>query len=194
MSDSESDTDRALAERAAAGEEAAFAALISRHKAPLYRLLRRYCGDTDMALEATHEAFVAAWFALPRFDPSRPFGAWLRTIALNKGRDLARRARIRRRLFGSGPSSAREAEALADSALPAEARLIARERAATLERAIVALPSHLKGPLLLTAFEHRSQAETAAILGLTRKAVETRLRRARARLARVLDGMDDPTP
>ena len=40
-------------------------------------------------------AFIAAWTALPCYDPGRPFGAWLCNIAINKARDRSRRARVR---------------------------------------------------------------------------------------------------
>ena len=67
-------SDNALAERAAAGDDQAFAVLVRRHKERLYRLLRRYTDDADEAYEAVHEAFIAAWGALKRYDPDRSFG------------------------------------------------------------------------------------------------------------------------
>ena len=50
---------------------------------------------------------------------------------------------------------------------------------------IADLPTRLKEVLLLRAVEGMSQAETAALLGITEKAVETRLARARAKLSNV---------
>jgi RNA polymerase sigma-70 factor (ECF subfamily) len=55
-----------------------------------------------------------------------------------------------------------------------------------LDVAIAALPVQLKEPLLLTAFEGMSQQETADALGLTVKAIETRVYRARKLLAEAL--------
>jgi RNA polymerase sigma-70 factor (ECF subfamily) len=48
--------------------------------------------------------------------------------------------------------------------------------------AIAALPASLKEPLILHTVEGLSQAETAQVLGISEKAVETRVYRARARL------------
>jgi RNA polymerase sigma-70 factor (ECF subfamily) len=45
----------------------------------------------------------------------------------------------------------------------------------------------LREVLTLRTIEELSQAETAAILGVSEKTVETRLYRARARLKKVLD-------
>jgi len=48
---------------------------------------------------------------------------------------------------------------------------------------IARLAPHLKAPLILTSLEGRSQAEAAGILGISIKAVETRVARARRRLS-----------
>jgi len=48
------------------------------------------------------------------------------------------------------------------------------------------LPDALKGPLLLATLEGRSHAEIASILGITPKAVETRVARARKTLTAAL--------
>ena len=175
--------DEDLARQAAAGDERAFAELVRRHKEGLYRLLRRYTGDPEDAYEAAHEAFIAAWSALPRYDPARPFGSWLRTIAINKARDRGRRALVRRLLFGAGSSDAGSALDAPDPAAPADEALVARQRTQTLDRAIAALPPQLKAPLLLTAFDGLSHQEAAAVLAVTPKTIETRVYRARKILA-----------
>jgi RNA polymerase sigma factor (sigma-70 family) len=185
-------SDNTLAGLAAAGDNRAFAVLVRRHKDPLYRLLRRYTADPDEAYEAVHEAFIAAWDALGRYDPGRPFGTWLRTIAINKARDRGRRLAVRRLIFGArGLDDARAARA-ADPAKPADRIVIEDEDAKRLDQAIGRLPSSLKAALLLTAFDGYSQIEAARILGVSAKSVETRVHRARKLLAEKLD--DDLRP
>lgn len=175
--------DAELALRAADGDDSAFSELVRRHKEPIYRLLRRYTGDADEAYEAAHEAFIAAWRALRRYDPERPFGAWLRAIAINKARDRGRRAQVRRRLFGTRGLEESAALTAADPGPGADEALAARQRAETLDRAIAALPPQLKAPLLLTAFDGLSQHEAGAVLGVSTKTIETRIYRARKLLA-----------
>ena len=68
----------------------------------------------------------------------------------------------------------------ADRTLAGETEL---ERTTT---AIAALPVALKQVLLLRTVEGCSEAETAEILGISQKAVETRLYRARTRLSEIL--------
>jgi len=81
------DEDGALARRAARGDERAFSTLMRRHKGALHAFARRHVGDSEAAHEVVQESFVAAWKALDRYDPTRPFGAWMRAIVLNKCRD-----------------------------------------------------------------------------------------------------------
>lgn len=179
--------DAELARRALAGDAAAYGQLMRRHKADLFRFARRYTGDPESALEVVQESFVAAWRALARYDGARPFGVWLRTIALNKCRDRARQGALRRALFGQADVDGQEAQTRPDGGRDPEAELLGRERLVELDRALAALPSGLKEPLILTAFEGLTQLEAGRILGLTAKAVEIRVYRARRRLAELLD-------
>ena len=177
-------SDGALALRAADGDGRAFEALVGRHKVALYRLARRYVGDADDADDIVQASFVSAWHALKRFDPARGFAPWLRTIALNKCRDHARRAMVRRLLMI--PVAASTVDFIADPQPGAEAELIAQEELAILNRAIVRLPRALKEPLLLTVFAGLSQAEAGRELGISAKAVETRVYRARRALTEAI--------
>jgi len=76
VTDDATPSDAELATRAAAGDQRAYGELVRRHKDGLLRILRRYAGSPDEAYEAAQEAFIAAWSALARYDPARPFSAW----------------------------------------------------------------------------------------------------------------------
>lgn len=179
-------TDPELARLAASGDDRAFAELVRRHQEPLFRLLRRYLGSADEAQEAAHEAFLAAWGALRRYDSERPFGAWLRAIAINKARDRGRRIAVRQLLFGETLQGQTAEPTWRDPAPLSDEALIERERLASLDRAIAQLPRNLKEPLLLTVFEGLSHKEAADALGLSAKSIEARVYRARKRLAEQL--------
>lgn len=186
MSADPAESDAALVRRARAGEERAYTLLMRRHKEALYRFARRYTGDSDEAYEIVQLTFISAWQALARFDTGRAFDTWLRAIALNKCRDKVRRAKVRGLFFG--PRAHRD-EAVADpaAALPGPEDMAAdRDELRAAERAIARLPDGLKAPLILTAIEGRSMAEAADILGMTPKAVENRIYRARKALADTL--------
>ncbi|MGA0608002.1 RNA polymerase sigma factor [Phenylobacterium sp. VNQ135] len=174
-------TDAELVRRTLAGDDHAFALLMRRHGGPLFLFVRRYVGARDVAQDILQESFVAAWSALERYDPARPLGTWLRTIALNKCRDRSRRLALRRVILGDPETE--EALRQPDPAPRSDEVLSERERLAALEAAIARLPEKLKIPLILTCLEGLSQAQAADQLGVSVKTVETRVYRARRRLA-----------
>jgi RNA polymerase sigma factor (sigma-70 family) len=187
VSDVAEESDADLAMRAARGDDVAFGLLMRRHKGPLYGFTRRYVGDSDAAVEVVQETFVSAWKAIGRYDRRRPFAVWLKAIALNKCRDRGRRQLVRRLAFGDKDAESPEAQRQADPAADAEANLLEAQRRAALSAAIARLPAKLKEPLLLTYFDDLSQQEAATVLGVTVKTVETRIYRARQKLAKVLE-------
>lgn len=173
--------DAALVRGALAGERQAQRALVERHREAVYRLARTASGDAEEAFDITQEAFIAAFGALARYDPARAFRGWIAAITLNKCRDRARRRAVRRWIGLPLPDNA--GEWVADEAPSPEAQAASRDELAATARAIAALPASLKDVLILRTIEGMSQQETAAALGISAKAAETRLYRARAKLA-----------
>jgi len=182
LTDTGGDSDAALVEHALAGDDAAFAQLMARHKQWAFRFVRRYVGNADDAYDVLQDTFFSAWLALARYQPHRPFDIWLRRIALNKCRDRARREAVRRVFTGfmGGDSDSID---LPDTSAGPEAQAAAGQELEQLERSLAALPRSLKEPLLLTALEGLSHQQAAEVLGLNAKAVEMRIYRARERLS-----------
>lgn len=183
-------SDQDLIAEALGGRNAAFSALMRRHKAWLYRFVRRYMRDPEESYDIVQESFVSAWSALARYDPDRPFEVWLRRIALNKCRDHARKEAVRRRLFRLKGASAEETEAMADTGRSADEKTGEQNALQRLEAAIAALPRTLREPLILTALEGLSHSEAGKVLKINAKAVEMRVYRARKLLAASLDPAD----
>lgn len=173
--------DAALVRGALAGDRQAERALVERHRAAVYRLARVATGDAEEAFDITQQAFMAAFTALARYDAALPFRSWISAIALNKCRDWARRRAVRRWLGLPMPEDA--ADWIAADAPSPETQAADRAELAAAARAIAALPAALKEVLILRTIEGLSQQETAAALGISAKAVETRLYRARQKLA-----------
>jgi len=180
--------DDALAARAARGNAQAFAALVTRHKAPLYSYVRRYVGSADDAYDLLQQTFLSAWLALGRYDVKLSLVAWLRAIARNKCRDHARKTKVMRLLMIDDWSV--PASRVADDRADPEETWIEEEGLRAIDEAIADLPHALKEPLLLTAFEGMSHIEAGRELGITAKAVETRISRARQKLASALNPSD----
>ena len=173
--------DADLAKVSLAGSDAAYAEIVRRYRTPIFRLVNGSVPDADEALDLTQETFVSAYRALRRYDPARPMRSWLSAIALNKCRDWARRRKVRQ-FFTFARDIDEAAERIADDRPDQAASAEDRQELARLRRAISALPTSLREPLVLHTIEGFSQNEAADILGISAKAVEARLRRARIQL------------
>lgn len=184
-------SDGELAALTLAGHQDAFAEIMRRHREPIYRLIRGYIGDPEEAVDLVQDCFTSAFKSLAQYDRARPFRAWLSRIAINKCRDWARRRAVRRILLGS--TSASQAAAIPDPAPGADEVARDRQELERLWRAVANLPRQLKEALVLRTIEGLSQSETAAVLHISEKAVETRLYRARRRLADLREA-DRPFP
>ena len=159
-------SDGELAALAVSGQERAHREFLARYRDFVYRLVRNTIRDGDEALDVTQETFVAAFAALKRYDPQRPFKLWIARIALNKCRDEA-------------------FDLASDSASP-ETETADRAELARVSEGVARLPAKLREALVLRAVEGITQADAAATLGVTEKTVETRLYRARMALTEML--------
>lgn len=173
-------SDGELAALALAGRQSAYGELMRRHREAVYRLVRGLTGDADAALDVTQQSFIVGFSALARYDRTRPFRFWIARIAINKCHDWARRRAVRRVISLVLPIEA--ADQVADEAVTADVLLSDRQDLQRAMTAIADLPAALKEALILRTIEGLSQAETAQVLGISEKAVETRVYRARARL------------
>ena len=183
MSSPEADAlDRADMARLAAGHDAALNILMERHATALFHFLGRMLGNEDDANDLAQETFVRVFANRARFRPEAKFSTWLFTIAANLARNQLR-ARRRRPNVSLDAESDATAQTLGDtlaSDQPAPGDgLLAGERAAAVRAAIGKLPEEMRETILLVEFEDKSVAETAAILEMPHKTVESRLHRAR---------------
>ena len=177
-------SDQDLAAFARAHREDAYRELLRRHKTGIYRLIVKQIGDADEAMDLTQESFVAGFSALDRYDGDRSFRTWIAHIALNKCRDWARRRRVR--AFFSRALPLESAHHVASDNPGPDAETTDKRELARVRGAIDLLPQNLREVLLLRGVDEVSQAETAMILQVSEKTVETRLYRARSRLRELL--------
>lgn len=86
-----------LARRAQAGCSGSFESLVRHFQVPLLHFLRRQAKDTDDAEDLVQETFLRCHQAIHRYDPKRPFGTWLFTIAYRLAVVHQRARNVRRR-------------------------------------------------------------------------------------------------
>ena len=179
-------SDGELAGLAMAGGQAAYGEIMRRHREPLLRLIRAHIGSSDEAVDVLQDCFVAAFASLGQLDLTRPMRPWLARVAINKARDWRRRRMVRQFFSMALPLSSGVADSIADDAPGADAILIGRASLNATMAAIASLPANLKEPLILSALDGWPQAAIGELLGISEKAVETRISRARQRLRHIL--------
>lgn len=162
------------------GDPNAFRAIVERYQSRLYNLCLRLLGRRQDAEDAAQEAFLRAYDALARYDPSRPLAAWLVEIAVNICRDKRRAAWWQRVFLGDGP--------VRDAPDPSDGPERRLNRAESLKALVTAMQSLRPADreALAVSIEELPPAEAARSLGISTNALYVRQNRARARLAALL--------
>src|SRR2546427_220568 len=86
--------ERQAVRRALTGSVEDFEPLVRAHATRVIRLAYHFLGDWEEARDLAQETFARAFLCLDRYDPDRPFGAWLFTIAARLATDKLRRRRV----------------------------------------------------------------------------------------------------
>jgi RNA polymerase sigma-70 factor (ECF subfamily) len=177
--------DAELAVRIAAGEHAAFEALMRRHNRALFRTARAILRDDAEAEDALQEAYLQAYRAIGTYRAEAKLSTWLARIVANEAlmrvRKRARRAEIVPMQAGV---SATEVNEIPDDNMNETPERSAQrtEMRRLLEAQIDALPDDYRVVFVLRAVQELSVEETAEALGIPQATVRTRLFRARSLL------------
>ena len=191
------EVDQQLVERAQRGDKRAFELLVTKYQRKLGRLLSRMVRDPAEVEDVTQEAFIKAYRALPSFRGDSAFYTWLYRIAINTAKNylvaLGRRAPTTTEFDNEDAENFEEAEALRDSSTP-EGELHGKQIAATVNRAMEALPEDLRTAITLREIEGLSYEEIATLMNCPIGTVRSRIFRAREAIAaelRPLLGTDE---
>lgn len=173
--------DAGLVARVAAGDEAAFAVLATRHIGRAHAVATRMMSSREDAEEVVQDALSRVWRHAARFDPGRSaFGTWFYRIVANGCLDrLRRKGALSKKGVSVDLDTVPE---VSDDALSAEAGLVAGDRTRAVKAAVAALPDRQRLAVVLCYFEDMPQADAARVMGMNIKAVEALLFRARQSL------------
>jgi len=167
-------------------DEDAWIDLLNQRMPPLYRAVSRRVGaQRTLAEDVTQETWLRALDAWRRDGLPDDPGAWLLTVASNLLRNHFRRPAP---CTGVDLDSRPALDAAGHAAAEHDAEAA---RAAALQRGLARLRADQASLLSERHFEGRPLAELAASRGLSERAIEGRLRRARGALARQV-GVDLP--
>jgi RNA polymerase sigma-70 factor (ECF subfamily) len=158
--------------------------LAATYERQLYAFASRLSGDPDSAEDLVQEALIRAWSSLKRFDPERDFRGWLFGIAAHVCTDrLRRRGRRKEAPASEALPEVADPDPASDPPRAVERRELAEEVAAALRQLSPAYRT-----VLLLRFQHgMTFREIGAALKTNPKAVEIRIRRAKAKLRPLLE-------
>lgn len=171
--------DDALLARVAAGDSAAWSAIVARHLPRLVGYAWRLTGTRAEAEDVAQECFVRLVRKAPEWRPGEAsLATWLHRVATNQCIDRHRR----------GTPAALDdidPELIATPGAGAVDRAIDVTR--TVRRALAALPERQRAAVVLAHYQGFANPEVARILGVSVEAVESLLARGRRALKKDIE-------
>lgn len=185
----------ALVRKAATGDRAAMERLLMRAQEVAYRFSLFVCGHPQDAEDVMQDALINTYRHVSHITQPDAFRTWLYTTVRNA-------CLMKRRLHRGEPAhfvsleqgglTAKDGTVapvdVADTARPADERLIDASIDARLRNALEKLPSSHRMIVVMREIEGLSTREVASITGLSEANVKTRLHRARLMLRRRMEG------
>jgi len=177
--DVDSRTDDELVGACLDGRRDAFDLIVARHQKSVYQICFRFAGNHADASDLSQETFLRAWRGLRSFRRQAALGTWLHRIAVN--------ASLNR--VSSRPPAAENVDDLRlpddRTETPADG-VIRGQRAASVRRAIAALPDRQRATVILRVYHELPHHEIAAILGSSVGSVKANFFHALRNLRRLL--------
>lgn len=189
--------DRALVTRARAGDQQAFFELVRRHRHGVERLIRPMVrsASSDELEDLVQEALTKALLHIHSYSEEYAFSTWLYRIATNHAIDYLRKKKLNAFSISAPPTQvshksedeSREFEISDQSWVPEEV-MLADERTRLIEEAIEQLPENYRRIIKLRHSDDLEYEEIANVLNIPMGTVKVHLHRARAALAKMLEG------
>ncbi|MBL9057436.1 MAG: RNA polymerase sigma factor [Rhodobacteraceae bacterium] len=165
--------DETLAEAAAGGDRAAFAVLLGRHYDRIFALAFRLTGSRADAEDLAQEICAALPAKLARWRAEARFTTWLYRVVVNATHDLRRRQAVRSRAAaGWGDWEIARQDQIAEEA----------EALDWLTAAMTRLSPELRDTVALVLGEELTQAQAAAVLGVSEGTIAWRMSDVKKRL------------
>ncbi|BCS52023.1 RNA polymerase sigma factor [Geobacter sp. SVR] len=177
-------SDERLIKAVLAGDDEAFAQLVTRYKRRVFGLAARFARDHDELEDISQEVFIKAFENLGKFRHTAPFEHWLTRITVRVCYD-ALRSRRHEKHHRALDDLAYE---IRDRA--AEARSESRELRELLAWAMARLKPDERLVITLMELEEKTVRETADLTGWSEANVKVRAHRARQALKKILEASD----
>jgi len=189
-------TDEALMIRFQQGDRAAFAALVRKHKSPLFNFALRQLRAKTTAEDVVQETFVRVVQNAADFKHEARFTTWLYTIARNLCIDQLRKGALRKHPSLDARQSQDEGgptlgEQTADARANVERDATAGELRERIASAVETLPDDQREVFLMREVANLPFKEIADITGVPENTVKSRMRYALERLQSALSEYEE---
>jgi len=174
----------ALIQRCAAGDERAYAELVTEHQRMVLQLAMNLLGDRDEALDLSQEVFLRIFRTIHRFRGQSSLRTWIYRIAVNLARNRHRfwRRRHRDDQVSLDQHIAAHGDLRSAGAATPERVLVQKELAERMQQALDRLPFDQRSAIVLREIDGLTYEEIAFSLGVAVGTVKSRLTRARQTL------------
>jgi len=175
----------ALVTQARDGDTRAFAELVKRYEAKIFRLAQHITQNREDAEDVLQETFLKAYEHLDQFQGNSKFYTWIVRIAVNQALMKLRRRKTDKSVsldesIDTGEDTVTREVAAWDE--DPEQRFSREELGEILDSSIQSLAPTYRSVFLLRDVDDLSTEETAEALGISVPAVKSRLLRARLQL------------
>ena len=186
-------TDEVLMMRFQAGDRAAFAGLVKKHKTAIYNFILRLTRSPSTAEDLVQDVFVKVVQSAVDFKHESKFSTWAYTIARNICIDHLRKMSLRQhpsldQVRGDAPDGPTLLDRTPDGhpSAAVERAVIGAEMGKRITRCVEALPQEQREVFLLREVADLPFKEIASITGVPENTVKSRMRYALERLQEAL--------
>ncbi len=172
----------ALAQRAQAGAQDAFEALVRRYRNDVFAVAYHFVRNRETAWDVSQEVFIKAHRGLGKYRGDAAFKTWLLRITANQCKDYLKKRRLDTVAFDDALHARKASSHMPD---PAQA-LESQELGAAILTAVEKLSFKHRTAFVLREFEGLSYEEMAEVMGCSLGTVMSRLHHARKKLQKSL--------
>lgn len=174
--------------QALSGDQRAYAALVEKHKGPVFHIVFKIVRNQDAANDLVQETFMKAFSSLASYRSEYRFSTWLYKIAANSSIDYLRKRRINA-LSLDQPVETQDGQMefeVADNTHNPEKDLVRKQQRFSIDEAIQSLPDKYREVIIYRHKDDKSYEEIADSLGIPVGTVKARIFRARELLKKKL--------
>ncbi len=177
------------------GDQATGTALIEAFYPFVISLIRRHVADFETAEDLTQQTFVRCFSKANQWKMDSPLEPWLARIAINLCRDHFRSRQKKRELRWSDLSQNEQA-AMEATSQPSEASsdIVNEESRALMFRLLDSLNADDRMVLSMLYLENQTTDQVAKMSGWSRTLVKVRAFRARRKLRKALEQLENSKP